>query len=228
MPETSTFWAQIEQGSLCTCKYTTFMAKKNKVPEFMQMARELKKNASRYAASESVKFFKESFVKGGFTDVAFQKWNQSNSPLASKRTLYNKGRLMRSIKKQSATLSRVVVIADSDYADIHNNGGYITVTAQMKKYFWAKFYELSGSVSVNKSGAVGLNKRNVSLGKKAMFCRAMALKPVGSKIKIPQHQFMGDSQTLMQNFDDWFGKVIRTQVEPKFNNPTINFEFKNV
>jgi phage gpG-like protein len=117
---------------------------------------------------------------------------------------------MRSIKKQSATLSRVVVIADSDYADIHNNGGYITVTAQMKKYFWAKYYEF---------GQKGL---------KAEYCKGLALKEVGSKIKIPQHQFMGDSQTLMQNFDDWFGKVIRTQVEPKFNNPTINFEFKNV
>ena len=50
------------------------MARKNKVPEFMQIARELQKNASRYAASEAVKFFKESFVKGGFTDASFQKW----------------------------------------------------------------------------------------------------------------------------------------------------------
>lgn len=30
-----------------------------------------------------------------------------------------------------------------------------------------------------------------------MFCKAMALKPVGSKIKIPQHKFMGHSKTLM-------------------------------
>jgi len=31
----------------------------------------------------------------------------------------------------------LVVIADSDYADIHNSGGTIEVTARMKRYFWA-------------------------------------------------------------------------------------------
>lgn len=204
------------------------MANKNKVPEFQLMAVELKKNASRYAASESVKFFKESFVKGGFTDTSFEKWTQSSNPMAGKRTMYNKGRLMRSIKKLSASLSKVVVVADSEYADIHNKGGYIVVTAKMKKYFWAKFYELSGNVSVNKKGAVSLNKRNVGLGKKAMFCRAMALKPVGSKIKIPKHQFMGNSQTMMRDFDKWFGDTIKFQIEKQWNNPTINIDLKSV
>ena len=198
------------------------MANKNKVPEFQQMANQLKKNASRYAASESVKFFRESFVNGGFTDASFQKWTQTNSPMAGKRTMYNKGRLMRSIKKLSASLTKVVVIADSEYADIHNKGGYIVVTARMKKYFWYKYYSFVGDVSVNKKGAVSLNKRNVGLGKKAMFCKAMALKPVGSKIKIPKHQFMGNSQTMMRNFDKWFGGVIKYQVENQWNQPTIN------
>ncbi len=204
------------------------MARKNKVPEFMQIARELQKNASRYAASEAVKFFKESFVKGGFTDASFQKWQQSNGPLAGKRTMYNRGSLMRSIKKQTVTMEKVVVIADSPYAAIHNQGGYIVVTTRMKKYFWAKFYELSGSVSVNKQGAVSLNKKNVSIGKKAMFCRAMALKTVGSRIKIPQHQFMGHSKALMNNFDLWFGEVIRKQVEQQFNNNSIQINLKDV
>ncbi|MCT4590502.1 MAG: hypothetical protein N4A71_21930 [Carboxylicivirga sp.] len=204
------------------------MAQKNKVPEFMQMAKELKKNASRYAASESVKFFKDSFVNGGFTDASFKAWDQTNNPLAGKRTMYKSGKLMRSIKKQSATMQRVVVVADSDYADIHNNGGYIIVTEQMKKYFWAKYYEFVGGVTTNKRGAVSLNKKNVSLGKKAMFCRAMALKPVGSKIKIPQHQFMGNSKTLMKNFDQWFGDVVKNQIEPQFNDNSIKIELRNV
>ncbi len=194
----------------------------------MQMAKELKKNASRYAASESVKFFKDSFVNGGFTDEAFKAWTQTNNPLVGKRTMYQSGKLMRSIKKQSATMQRVVVIADSDYADIQNNGGYIVVTEQMKKYFWAKYYEFVGGVTTNKRGAVSLNKKNVSLGKKAKFCKAMALKPVGSKIKIPQHQFMGNSKTLMKNFDQWFGDVVKNQIEPQFNNNNVKIELRNV
>lgn len=199
------------------------MAGKNKVPEFMKMAKEIRKNASRYAASESVKFFKESFVKGGFTDASFQKWQQTNNPLAGKRTMYNSGKLMRSIKKLSASMQRVVVVADSPYASIHNTGGHIVVTAQMKKFFWAKYYEFTGSVTVNKRNAVSLNKKNVSLGKKAMFCRAMALKPVGSKIKIPQHKFMGESKALMTNFNEWFDDTI-LMVEKQFNNPTIDID----
>jgi len=204
------------------------MARKNKVPEFEKMARELKKNASRYAASESVKFFRESFVKGGFTDTSFEKWTQTGNPMAGKRTMYNKGRLMRSIKKLSASLNRVVVVADSEYADIHNKGGYIVVTAQMKKYFWYKYYSFVGDVSVNKKGATPLNKRNVGLGKKAMFCKAMALKPVGSKIKIPKHQFMGNSRTMMRDFDKWFGDTIKFQIEKQWNKPTINIDLKSV
>lgn len=186
------------------------MAQKNKVPEFMQMANEIKKNASRYAASESVKFFKESFVKGGFTDSSFKQWSKSNNPMAGKRTLYKSGNLMRSIKKQSATMNKVVVIADSEYADIHNSGGTITVTAKMKKFFWAKYYEF------DKKGA------------KAEYCKGMALKPVGSKIKIPQHQFMGNSQTLMNNFDQWFGEVIKNQIEPHINDTSVKIELRNV
>ncbi len=204
------------------------MARKNKVPEFMQMAKELKKNASRYAASEAVKFFKDSFVNGGFTDEAFQKWQQTNNPLAGKHTMYNSGNTMRSIKKKSVTMQKVVVIADSRHAAIHNEGGYIVVTEKMKKYFWAKYYEFVGGVTTNKRGAVSLNKKNVSLGKKAMFCMAMALKPVGSKIKIPQHQFMGKSKVLMKNFDQWFGEVVKNQIEPQFNDNSVKIELRNV
>ena len=228
MPETSTPRAQIEQGSLCTCKYTTIMTEKNNVPNFKQIANELRKNASRYAASEAIKFFKNSFVKGGFTDSSFQRWHQTNNPLAGKHTMYKSGKLMRSIKKRSETMAKVVVEADSDYAEIHNSGGTITVTAQMKKYFWAKYYEQAGKITTNKSVSVSLNKANRTLGAKAIFCRRIALMPIGSKIKIPKHQFMGHSDTLMKNFDGWFSDTVKTQVEEQFTKPTVNITLGNI
>ncbi len=159
------------------------------------MATDLKKNASRYAASESVKFFKESFVKGGFSDKSFNPWKKSNTPLSGKRTLYKSGKLMQSIRKTEESESRVVVVADAEHAEIHNNGGIITVTNQMKKFFWAKHIELK--------------KRNK---KKAYFCKYMALKKVGSKIKIDQRQFIGESKTMM----DLFEKFFKGQVEVVF------------
>lgn len=192
------------------------------------MANELLKNASRYAASEAVTFFKESFTKDGFTDSSFQKWQQTTNPLAGKHTMYKTGTLMRSVRKQSANTKKVVVISDTAYSEIQNNGGTITVTAQMKKFWWAKYYEFAGKVTTNKKGAVSLNKKNTGLGAKAMFCRRMALMPVGSKIKIQKRQFMGESATLMKNFDQWFGNVVSTQVEPQFNNPTITITTQDI
>jgi len=81
------------------------------------------------AASEAVKFFKESFVKQGFTDSSFQKWPKykyKKKKGTSKRILYASGDLMRSVQKKTETTERVVVIADSIYAEIHNSGGTIT------------------------------------------------------------------------------------------------------
>lgn len=163
------------------------MAKQNKVPNFLKMATDLKKNASRYAASESVKFFKDSFVKGGFTDNSFSPWAKSNSPLSGKRTLYKSGTLMQAIRKKEQTESRITIIADSEYAEIHNNGGEITVTNQMKRFFWAKHIEFK--------------KRNKQ---KADYCKGMALKQVGSKIKIHERKFIGESKAMMDLFENFF------------------------
>ncbi|MBV5349055.1 hypothetical protein JZU61_05320 [bacterium] len=204
------------------------MDNKNNIPNFRQIANELRQNAARYAASEAVKFFKDSFVKGGFTDSSFQKWQQTSNPMAGKHTMYKQGNLMRSIHKQSGTTSKIVVVSDTSYSDIHNSGGTITVTPQMKKYFWAKYYEQVGKVTTNKQGAVSLNKSNRAIGTKAMFCRRMALMPVGAKIKILKRQFMGNSVTLMKDFDSWFANTVRTQVEPQFNNQTVTITVTDI
>lgn len=65
------------------------------------------------------------------------------------------------------------------YAPVHNYGGEITVTKKMKGYFWGRYRE-----------AGGYNKGKMS--KEAEFWRNMALKKVGSTIRIPQRQFMGE------------------------------------
>lgn len=168
------------------------MSQSNKIPDFLKMASDIKKNASRFAATESVNFFKNSFTRGGFTDVSFVAWKKPANPLAGYRVLYKTGNLQRSIRKQSESAERVIIESDLDYAEIHNNGGFITVTEKMKRFFWAKYYEFGG-------------KKSKSNNAKAEFCKAMALKETGSKIKIEQRQFMGESKTMMDGFEKWFG-----------------------
>lgn len=205
------------------CKYTTFMDKKNKVPNFFAMAKDLTANAERYAASESVKFFKESFVKGGFTDTSFVSWSKTSNPMAGKRTMYNRGVLMQSIRKAEQSKRRIVIESDTEYSEIQNNGGTITVTRQMKKFFWAKFYEFSGKVKLNKEGtAASYNKSNKAISVKAMFFRRMALLPVGHKINIPKHQYMGESKIMMSGFDKWWLGQVEIQFRESVEHPHSN------
>lgn len=179
------------------------MTHSNNVPDFLKMAKELKENASRYAATESVNFFKESFVNEGFTDSSFTPWQETNNPLAGNRTLFKKGDLMRSIHKTEANEQRVVVESDLDYSEIQNEGGEIVVTEKMKRFFWAKYYEFSGKTKT-KNGKASKSKDSIKNNDKANFCKAIALKKVGEKLKIPQHQYMGESHTLIQQFEQWY------------------------
>lgn len=202
----SLYWLRLDVSAL-SCKYTNKMPN-NKIPDFLKVARDIKRDASRVAAIESVKFFKESFRKGGFTDISFTAWKSTNNPLSGNKTMHKSGVLMGSIHKVTESESRVVVESNTAFSEIHNNGGYIVVTVQMKKFFWAKYYEFTGGIKRTKKGKVSQAKANRKVSAKAEFCKAMALMKVGTKIKIPQRQFMGESRAMMNIFEHlWQGKL---------------------
>lgn len=168
------------------------------IPDFKKIGDEVLREIRTTAGSEAVKFFKESFVKEGFTDTSFTAWKKTSNPFAGKRTLYNKGILMQSIRKASDNSNIIIVESDTQYSAINNDGGFITVTPQLKKYFWARYYDLSGKKK-------GVKAKNTA---KANFCKAMALKKVGSKIIIPKRQFMGNSAELMNLLDRKLSEII--------------------
>jgi len=60
---------------------------------------------------------------------------------------------------------------------------------------------LSGKVKTTKGGKQANMASNRKLNAKAEYCKRMALMKVGSQIKIPKRQFIGESQTLMNEFD---------------------------
>jgi len=188
--------------------------KQKKAPNFLVIANKLVGSTARMAANEAQKFFKDSFVKGGVTDSSFQRWAERNSPMGGKKVLYGQGNLMNSIRPAERSKSRVVIKSDTAYSDLHNNGGTITVTEKMKKFWWARYYELSGKVKKTKSGRVSGAKANLKVSAKAEFCKRMALMKVGTKIKMPKRQYMGQSATLMRQFDTW----LKNEIEVKFNN----------
>lgn len=88
---------------------------------------------------------------------------------------------------------RVTIQNTLVYAQIHNDGGEITVTKRMKQFFWSQYYKkgLVGGMYERGKGKKSKQKAE-ALSKEAEFWRNMALKKVGSTIKIPQRQFMGE------------------------------------
>ena len=128
--------------------------------------------------------------------------------------LLQTGKLRRSISARVAGTS-VTFSSSEAYATIHNEGGEITVTAKMKKYFWAKYYELGGKVKYNKSGS--MSKSSTKLSEECEAYKAMALMKVGSKITIPQRQFIGEAPEVLQCID----KVVKSNLN------TLETQFKN-
>lgn len=180
------------------------MAQQNKPPNFTGVALKIKKGRPRVVAIEAAKFFKDSFVKGGFTDTSFQKWKEGKSPLRGKKTLIgyrNTMNLMQSIRTLEENENRVRTGTELVYSEIHNDGGVITVTKKMKAYWWARYYEFAGMKRKTATAQARIDA-------KAEWCRNMALMKVGKKLKVPKRQYIGESKTLFKTLDEWFESVI--------------------
>ena len=145
-------------------------------------------------------------------------WARRRSPLRpGGATLIDSGTLRKSISIRSDE-SSVTFSTDKEYAAIHNQGGEITVTAKMKRFFWAKYYAAAGSFGRKKDGSLRRDKRTLQLTSEADFWRALALMKVGKKIRIPQRQFLGGGAEVE--------KLVREIVEENMGNLKIDFNIK--
>jgi phage gpG-like protein len=153
----------------------------------MEIFEQFIKNILQDAKVELSDEFDRNFErKAFFTD----KWpaskinNNRGSLMARKNTLRNslKAEEHGNELKWSSSIA---------YATIHNEGGEITVSAGMKRFFWAMFYKASKAISTKKDGTNRTTKRNLLLTDEAANWKALALMKVGQKIKIPKRQFIG-------------------------------------
>lgn len=115
--------------------------------------------------------FDRNFERSSF--FGEEKWPKSTRP-GAKTPLIDSGALRRSVR---GTVRRNTVQFSSSlpYASIHNEGGTLTVTTRMKKYFWAKHMQAVGGISTTKTGKPSRNKKNLRLSAMAQFYKAMAL-----------------------------------------------------
>lgn len=144
------------------------------------------------------------------------KWKRSRR--AERRggaTLIDSVKLRRSITSRSDATS-ITFYTTEPYAAIHNEGGEIKVTAKMKRFLWAKYYETSGAFGRRKDGTLRRDKRNIRLTDEAEMWRCMALMKVGSTIKIPKRQFLGASpeveQTVREIIEENLAEYVKQDV----------------
>jgi len=149
--------------------------------------------------------FDRSFEDKGFFG---QKWpvRKLDNNKGSLMTVKSQGGLRDSISS-SIKRNNIVWSSSVPYASIHNQGGEITVSAQMKKFFWAMYYKTSGASG---RGPVARRQR---MSTEAAQWKAMALKKVGSKIKIPQRQFIGDHPQVRKSIEKVFKEDTIPEIE---------------
>jgi phage gpG-like protein len=174
------------------------MAKINKIPDFEAMGEAILKDAESYAAVTGLNFFKESFEKQGFTDTAFESWQQRKNDLRQGGAiLVDTGQLRDSLQILERGNNRIKFGTFSPYAGIHNNGGLITIslTEKSRKFFWYMYYQ-----NTDKTGTITSDGSATA----ASMWKALALtKKDKITIKMPKRQFIGESQTLLNNLDEW-------------------------
>lgn len=153
--------------------------------------------------------FDRNFERQAFLNDA---WARRKSPTRPGGTiLVDTGTLRRSVRSRT-TDDSITFYTDLPYAAIHNDGGEIVVTEKMKRFFWYKYYEATGSFGRKKNGERRNDKRTRQLSTEADFWRFMALKRAGTTIRIPRRRFLGTGpeverivrEIIEENLNDYF------------------------
>lgn len=142
--------------------------------------------------------FDRNFERQGFFSEAWQRRKSPTRPGGS--ILIDTGTLRKSIHSRLTDTS-ITFYSDVPYAEIHNDGGEITVTEKMKRFFWHKYMNAAGALVFcrKKNGELRKDKGTRQISTEAEFWKHLALMKVGSTIKIPRRQFLGHSPEVEQS-----------------------------
>lgn len=149
-----------------------------------------KKRIPRVIAVNSVQHFKKGFSKGGKqTDGSKSGWTKRQYRKGG-NTLVKTSTLQRDIQVKRASFKKIVVGTSnltSKYAEIHNKGGVIKITSEMRRFFWSQFYKTKDNywknMALHKSSTITIPKREYighsnKLDKKNMLSLGKGLKKV--------------------------------------------------
>ncbi len=158
-----------------------------------EMKRYVEEDLPRHIGKLAVDHFQDNFLQGGFVDEALMPWLPSRRIGTSRGAAGGYGTLLSSRKelynsiRYTASPRKTVVSSAKPYSRIHNEGGIInqtiTITPKMRRFAWAKFYE----VNPDGKGDEGGQWKGLALTKKTAINRT---------INMPKRQYMGRSAEL--------------------------------
>ena len=171
------------------------------------ISRKLPVVAGKYAKQH----FQDNFRQGGFVNGGLHPWppakrlssGESGADSQYKTLMSSRNHLFSSINYTPGIAK--VTIFNVVYAAIHNEGGTVhpKITPKMRRFAWAKYYELKGRQKGAQKPRKGTqNRTSQSAGnqpdsREAEKWKRLALtKKETLTINIPQRQFMGQSAEL--------------------------------
>lgn len=171
----------------------------------MSRYRALHAKVPRIMGTVAVKLFKESFSRQGsiMKNNSVQPWKQRGASPKNRqgRALLTKtGRLKRSLTFSTAG-NKVTVVSDTPYSKLQNDGGVLTITPKMRRFFWGQYLRSGGKiVEGNPKGG-------------DMFWYRMALHR-GNKITIPSRPFVYDTPEMVTRLNNQFAPMIKDVFKP--------------
>jgi len=156
------------------------MARNNNFLTRLSKLQKLHQKFPQMAAILAVNFSKERFIQKNWVDRSASRWEPRKKE--SKGSLMAKsGRLKRSVRKLKVTRNSVTIGTDVSYAQIHNEGGTINKTVNVRSH------------SRTRKG----REENVRAHTRKM------------NLKIPKRQFLGESAILQRRIERMLDKQIK-------------------
>lgn len=178
--------------------------------QFSEKFRELQRDILIGIGTETVKDVQNNFRNESFAGQAWEKRKYSPARVIGKRVLSDTTVLKKSILYEIKGVERVVIGVDLDkvpYAEVHNEGGTIPITPQMRKFFWARYAELSAGAKATK------NKQRVTQATSdAQFWKNMALTKA-THITIPKRQYIGIHPELLRKWELRLNAILKRYIE---------------
>ncbi len=172
------------------------------------ISRKLPVAAGKYAK----RHFQDNFRQGGFVDGGLHPWPpakrlSSGGKGADSRygTLMSSRNHLLSSINYTPGVAKVTIFNDVVYAPIHNEGGTVhpKITPKMRRFAWAKYYELKGGSNGGvkprkgqRKGSSGASSGQAVPEEAEKWKRLALTKKETLTVNIPQRRFMGPSAEL--------------------------------